>query len=155
VDFKFHEQPAWARSFAMLMRAAPWIEPALDCADMLIPMPISRERLRERGFNQTLLIARQLARDKVTNDVLLRVRDAPAQSTLPRKERLHNVANAFAVDPLRVDALRGKRVVLLDDVMTSGASLHSAATALKKAGVGHLCTMVFARTQHSDEGLRQ
>lgn len=147
VDFKFHRHTGWARGFATLMRSAPWVEPALESADLLIPMPLSRERLRLRGFNQALLLARALEPAKVAAHLLLRVRDTPPQSSLPRPERLRSVQNAFALDPLHVGQLTGRRVVLLDDVMTSGASLHAAARAVRQAGVAHITTLVLARTE--------
>ena len=120
-EFKFRAQPAWARSMALLMRSAPWVEPALDAADWVLPMPW-----------------------------LLRIRDTPAQSSLARKERLSNVAHAFAIDPLRQRDLEGKNVILVDDVMTSGASLCAAAQALRQAGVGQVTALVFARAEHPD-----
>ena len=150
VEFKFREQTAWATTFATLMRATPWIEPALENADLLIPLPLSDQRLRERGFNQTLLLARALSPDKVDARLLLRTRNTPAQHTLSRKDRLANMRLAFAVEPLRREALHGKRVVLLDDVMTSGATLRAAADVLRQAGASHLTTMVFARTPSSE-----
>jgi ComF family protein len=146
VDFKFSGQAAWARSLAGLLRSAPWAEPALEQADMVIPMPLAPARLQERGFNQSLLLAHSLGYDKVRNDLLLRVLDTRAQSALPRKERLANVQNAFAIDPLRHTQLQGQRIVLLDDVMTTGASLGAAAGVLRRAGASHITAMVFART---------
>lgn len=147
VDFKFHQQPGWARGMARLLRSAPWVEPALEQADLIIPMPLSRQRLQDRGFNQTLQLARALDRSKVVHDLLLRIRDTPPQSSLPREERLHSVRGAYAVDPLRADAVKNKRIVLLDDVMTSGASLFAAARALKEADTAHITGLVFARTE--------
>ena len=147
VDFKFHQQPGWARGMARLLRSAPWVEPALELADLIIPMPLSRQRLQDRGFNQTLQLARALDRSKVVHDLLLRIRDTPPQSSLPREDRLHSVRGAYAVDPLRANAVKNKRIVLLDDVMTSGASLFAAARALKEAGTAHITGLVFARTE--------
>lgn len=147
VDFKFHQRTGWAASLATLMRSAPWVEPALESADVLLPLPLSRERLRQRGFNQTLVLARALEPAKVVADLLLRIQDTPPQSALPRKERLRSVQHAFAVDPLRASRLQGQRVVLLDDVMTSGASLHAAARVLRQAGAAHITALVFARTE--------
>jgi ComF family protein len=147
VDFKFHQRTGWARSFATLMRSVPWVEPALDAADWLIPMPLSRERMQERGFNQTLLLARALEAEKVRANVLLRIRNTPAQSALSRKDRLTSVAGAFAVEPLLHSTLAHKRIVLLDDVMTSGASMSAAACALRSAGAAHITGLVFARTE--------
>jgi ComF family protein len=146
-DFKFHQRPGWAASFAALMRAAPWVEPALEAADVLLPMPLSKERLRERGYNQALVLARSLDAPRLAHGVLLRVRDTPPQRTLPRNERLRVVQGAFAVDPLQTHRIKNKRVVLLDDVMTSGASLHAAARVLRGAGAAHITALVLARTE--------
>ena len=146
-DFKFRQHPGWAHSFAQLLRATPWVEPALDAADMLIPMPLSRQRLQERGYNQARVLAHALDRTKLADGVLLRMLDTPAQRTLPRSERLRAVQHAFAVDPLQVGRLAQRRIVLLDDVMTSGASLHAAARVLRAAGAVHITAMVLARTE--------
>lgn len=147
VEFKFQGHTGWAASLATLMRSAPWVEPALDAADLLIPMPLSRQRLLERGFNQTLLLARALAPELTRHDVLLRVLDAPPQSALTRDERLQNVRNAYALDPMQAHLVANKHVVLLDDVMTTGASLHAAARVLRAAGAAHITGLVFARTE--------
>jgi predicted amidophosphoribosyltransferase len=74
------------------------------------------------------------------------VRDTPPQRELPLAERLRNVQDAFAVEPLQAAQLRGRRVVLVDDVMTSGASLRAAATVLRQAGAAHITALVVART---------
>ena len=146
-QFKFGNQPGWAAELATLMRSAPWVEPALEQADRVLPMPLARERLAERGYNQALLLAKQLAAHKTDASLLLRTRHTPAQSELKRAERLRNVRGAFAVEPLRAPELRGRRVVLVDDVMTTGASLHAAATALRQAGAARITAVVFARTE--------
>ena len=145
-QYKFAGQAGWARSFALLMRSAPWVEPALDEADLLVPMPLSPERLAERGFNQALVLARALASSKTEAALLLRVRHTAAQADLDRKERLANVKGAFAVEPLRAPQVRGQRMVLVDDVMTSGASLFAAAEALRQAGAARVTALVMART---------
>jgi ComF family protein len=149
-EFKFREQPAWARSMALLMRSAPWVEPALDAADWVLPMPLSAQKLQSRGFNQAWLLAQALSPAKARAQWLLRIRDTPAQSSLARRERLSNVANAFAIDPLRQRDLEGKNVLLVDDVMTSGASLRAAAQPLRQAGVRHITALVFARAERTD-----
>ncbi|MDR3370465.1 ComF family protein [Rhodoferax sp.] len=146
-DYKFHAEPGLVRSFATLLRAAPWVEPALDEADLLLPMPLSAVRLKERGYNQALLLARQLEPKKTRADVLLRIQDTPAQHTLKRAERLTALNHAFAVEPLLASVLKGLRVVLVDDVMTTGASLYTAARVLKTAGASHVTGLVIARTE--------
>ncbi len=146
-DFKFQQHPGWAQTFAQLLRAAPWVEPALEAADLVIPMPLSRQRLQDRGYNQAHVLACALDASKVAHGVLLRMVDTPPQRTLSRNERLHAVRQAYAVDPLRTHQLAQRRIVLLDDVMTSGASLHAAARALRQAGAAHITALVLARTE--------
>ncbi|MEP6789985.1 MAG: ComF family protein [Ramlibacter sp.] len=145
-QFKFHNQPGWAQALATLMRSAPWIEPAIEAADVLLPMPLAASRLAGRGFNQALELARYLAPAKVRSSLLLRVRDTPAQVALDRAQRLANMKNAFAVEPMLAATLRGKHALLVDDVMTSGASLASAALALRQAGAARVTAVVLART---------
>jgi len=145
-QFKFDGHIAWARTLADLMRATPWAEPALDAADVVVPMPLSDVRMRERGFNQSALLARQLAPAVTRDDVLLRVLHSPPQSSLPRHARLANVQSAYAVEPAVFSELRALRVVLVDDVMTSGASINAAAQVLRQAGAAHVSGLVFART---------
>lgn len=147
VQFKFQEQIGWANTFATLLRSTPWVEPALEAADFLIPMPLSPERLRTRGFNQCVVLAKALDANKTRVNLLQRVMDTPAQSALPRKARLASVQHAFAPNPMEGQQLKGKRVVLLDDVMTTGASLNAAASALRQGGATHITAMVLARTE--------
>jgi ComF family protein len=145
-QFKFNGEAGWARSFAVIMRSAPWVEPALDDAEIVLPMPLARERLAERGFNQSLELAKLLAPGRVDAGLLLRIRHTPAQSALDRKARMANVKGAFAVEPLRVSDVACKRVAIVDDVMTSGASMFAAAQALRAAGAARVTGIVLART---------
>jgi predicted amidophosphoribosyltransferase len=90
-QFKFQGDPGWAATLATLLRSTPWAEPLLEAADLVLPVPLSRQRLRERGFNQSLLLARHLAPRKADASLLLRLRDTPAQSGLSRSQRLRNL----------------------------------------------------------------
>ncbi len=146
-DFKFHAQPGLVRSFATLLRAAPWVEPVLEAADCLVPMPLSDSRLRERGYNQAVLLAHQLERRKTRTDLLLRIKDTPAQHTLKRAQRLSVLADAFAMEPLLAESVKGKHILLVDDVMTTGASLFAAARVLKAGGAARVTGLVLARTE--------
>lgn len=152
--YKFGEQPGWAGFFAGLLLRTPGVAQALgelDAKDWLIPLPLSAERLQSRGFNQSWELASALARQSRTpaqadTRLLLRLRHTRPQSQLGREARLANVKGAFQVDPLRAAQLDGRRVVLVDDVMTSGASLFAAAQALRDAGAAHITALVLART---------
>ncbi len=103
-SFKFQRRRRLGRAASpTLLRSAPWVEPALEQADLVLPMPLAPARLRERGFNQALELARRLAPRKTDATLLLRTRDTPAQSGLARAERLRNLRGAFALEPLRAE----------------------------------------------------
>ena len=143
---KFREQPGLANALGLLLRSAPWVEPLLEASDVLLPLPLSAQRLRERGFNQAALLARQLAPGITDTASLLRIRHTPALSGMDRKTRRANVRGAFAVEPARIGRVAGRHILLLDDVMTSGATLHEAARTLRRAGAANVSAIVFART---------
>jgi ComF family protein len=146
-DFKFHDDPSWAGMLGQLMMQAPGVAEAVLQADWVLPIPLSRHRLRERGYNQAALLARQLSRDRLHPDLLWRLQDTPAQASLTRAQRLRNLRHSFALNPGQASLLKNRRVLLIDDVMTTGATLHSAARVLRQAGGArevHAC--VLART---------
>lgn len=144
--FKFSAEPGWAATFADLMRAAPGAAALLARAERVLPLPLAPARLAGRGYNQALELARQLAPGRVDADSLERSRETDPQASLDRTGRLRNVSGAFRVRPQAVQALHGRSVLLVDDVMTSGASLAAAAQALRRAGVRQVSALVLART---------
>lgn len=153
--YKFGERPGWASFFAHLLLQTPGTRQALDDlqkADLIIPMPLSTERLQSRGFNQaweltSALVAQTHCLATPDARLLLRVKNTRPQTELSREARLANVRDAFQVEPLRAHLLSGRRVVLVDDVVTSGASLFAAASVLRAAGAQHITGMAIARTQ--------
>lgn len=146
--YKFHQ--ALDLRETLLERLDQALEAAeAEAPDWLLPVPLSRERLRERGYNQSHELARALAkRRRLASDpeLLLRVRDTEHQLRLPPEQRSANVRRAFAVEPRRAQALRGSHVALLDDVMTTGATLFELARVLQQAGVVQVQAWVVART---------
>jgi ComF family protein len=113
--------------------------------DAIVPVPISATRLMERGFNQAMEIARHLARSTgcaINRDVLRRVRDTVPQADLPHDAREANVRGAFA----STGAVAGMTIGVVDDVMTTGASLQEIARTLKRAGALRVENWVVART---------
>lgn len=113
----------------------------------IVALPLHPARLRERGFNQSLLLAKRISRQldiPLLTDACERVRNTPPQSTLPWKERDKNMRQAFACKP--GTDLRGKHIAIVDDVMTTGASTGELARALKLAGAREISVWVVART---------
>jgi len=120
--------------------------PRLRTADLLVPVPLGRQRERERGHNQAELLARAIARPsglKVA-DVLVRTRETRSQTSLDPRERRENVRGAFEVLGAG-GRVSGKRLMLIDDVLTTGATLVAAAQALSAAGAADVGAVTFAR----------
>lgn len=117
--------------------------PASERADLVLPVPLSPRRLRERGYNQSAEIARHLAaRAPLELFLCERSRDTAAQTTLPWSERRRNVRGAFRC----ARAIPGGTVAVVDDVMTTGATLDEIAHVLKQAGAARVVNWVVART---------
>ena len=147
-DFKFHAALDLASTLTERIAAA-WRARHLEPPHWLLPVPLAKERLRERGYNQAWEIARRLAaRIGGTADarLLTRVRDTAHQLALPPDRRAANVRGAFAVAPEGLARLRDDHVVLVDDVMTTGATAAEIAAVLKQAGAGKVTIAVLART---------
>jgi ComF family protein len=120
-----------------------------EAPDLVLPVPLSATRLAERGYNQAWELARRVARLAALParaDVLLRPLDTAHQADLNRAARQHNLRQAFMVDPRQRAAVQGRRVALVDDVMTTGATVREAAAALKRAGAAAVQVWVLART---------
>lgn len=146
---KFHGDTGWAGPFADLMLRAPGARELLDGCDCIAPVPLTPARLAERGQHTPWELVKALVRRHprpARADALARLSDGPAQHRLARAERLRNLAGAFVVPPQRLAALAGRRVLLVDDVTTTGATLLAAAQALRAAGVSGVDALVFART---------
>lgn len=145
---KFRGEAGLAGALAGLLRRTPGAAALLDGTDLLLPMPLSDTRLRERGFNQAALLARRFAPGHHDYDdaTLLRIRHTPAQSGLDRRARQAGVRGVFALEPARAARVQGRRLLLVDDVMTSGATLHEAARVLRRAGAASVSALVVART---------
>lgn len=124
-------------------RLAQGIAARAGAVDALVAVPLHHSRLRERGYNQSLELARPLAKQLglPLRDGLERLRATPPQATLTREERRRNVRAAFAAR----SPFTGLRVALVDDVMTSGATVDAAARCLRKAGAASVEVWVVAR----------
>ncbi len=106
-------------------------------AKAIIPIPLSKQRLRERGYNQSMLIARFLSKKlniPILSDSLIKVRHTIPQSMLGEKDRIKNIKGAF----LLKKSLKTDKIILVDDIITSGATINEASLALKKGGVNEI-----------------
>ena len=141
---KYGLDQSLGRALAEFLDAAPALDP--ESYDVVIPVPLHRSRLRWRGFNQAALLGEALARRlNCPLDVasLARLRSTPAQTTRDRAQRARNVRRAFGVSrPARV---AGRRVLLVDDVMTTGATADECARVLRAAGARRIDVLTLAR----------
>ncbi len=127
----------------------------LTGADVLIPVPLHWRRLWTRRFNQAAALSKAISEDAgvpVLFDTLRRVRSTPQQIGLSKTDRASNVQGAFRVPPERKATIAGRRVILIDDVLTSGATVDTCAKALLKAGAANVDVLVFARVVAAGRG---
>lgn len=144
---KFHDQWAGlARYVQMMLRLG---RPLLEGADMLVPVPLHWRRLIARKYNQSALLAYGVSQQTgivCMPELLTRVRYTRPQMRLDRKTRLANVKHAFAVPDARQAMLHDKTVILVDDVVTTGATANACARALLHAGAREVRVLALART---------
>lgn len=141
--FKYRGKVALAEALGRLWRTSALPQQL----DLLMPVPIHPSRLREREFNQSLLLADQLNRRlqiPLSFDNLVRLRFTVPQTELTRSARLKNLRRAFAVR--RPDEVREKRILLIDDVFTTGTTVNECAQTLRKAGAADVYVYTLART---------
>jgi ComF family protein len=127
--------------------------PELQCA-AVVPVPLHAARLATRRFNQSELIARHVARAlslPPPADLLRRTRDTPSQVGLSANQRVLNVRGAFEVPAVNAAQVKGKSVLLVDDLMTTGSTLAACARALRRAGSGPVCALTLFSTHYSAE----
>ncbi len=146
LGFKYADRTEGAAAYgAWLARAGAELTAE---ADLIAPVPLHWLRLFARRFNQAALLAQALGRETglpVVPDLLLRRRHTPSQGRLSADQRRRNVAGAFAVRGARAPRLAGRRVLLVDDVLTTGATAAACARTLRRAGASAVDVLVLAR----------
>ena len=132
----------------LMMQAAPNWRPK---ADLIVPVPLHAQRHAKRTYNQSELVAKQLSAEygiPVAATSLLRRRNTTPQVTLKSDERVHNMKNAFhAVESI----IKGRRVLLIDDVVTTGATIYASAEALQQAGATYVSAYCLARAERTGQ----
>lgn len=148
---KFRQSPGTARLMADLMVEDPEANALMSGADLMAPVPLSLPGLLERGYNQSWELVRHLRRKHpapppAMPDLLTRPEGGPALHTLPRAQRLQASQTLFEVHPKHQAHLQGATVLLVDDVLTTGATAQAASLALREAGARAVHVWVFAHT---------
>jgi ComF family protein len=141
-SLKFNADYKNARLLGMLL--AERLDKTAKRPDCILPVPLHKARYRQRGFNQAIEIARTVSRElQIPLDLISchRHRNTPHQTALSAKKRRKNLKNAFSI----IKPLYAQHIAILDDVMTTGSTVHELAAVLKKAGVGKVDVWVCAR----------
>lgn len=151
MNFKYHDKPSYGRTLGQMLIAA--ISGNLDMSrfDLVMGIPLHKSRMKERGYNQSELMANSIA--ALTGlprgtGLVERVRNTSSQSLLTREQRRENMAAAFRVN--RLDKVRGKSILLVDDVLTTGSTLNECSRVLKEAGAKEVVAVALA-SRRSDQ----
>ncbi len=145
--FKYSDQIHRLPAYANLLRQSG--AELLARADAIVPVPLHKSRLRQRKYNQSSLLAHAIAKPynlPVWDGALLRTRNTPPQAGLDRDARQSNVKGAFGVNHAFADRLRGAHILLIDDVVTTGATVAVCAHALRQAKVKATDVLSLAKT---------
>jgi ComF family protein len=145
-----------AEEMATRMSRLSWPQDVIDERSALVPIPLASARKRQRGYNQSALIACALGicwHIPVWDEAVVRTRETTSQTRLTPQQRLDNVAGSFGVAGETRDALRGAHVVLVDDVVTTAATLNTCARALYEAGARIISYVTFGRAHASGDRL--
>lgn len=145
-----------ADGMAERMARLAWPRDVVEERAALVPVPLAQVRQRERGYNQSFLLARALAgawKVDVCADAISRSRSTRSQTELTPEERVGNVAGSFQLDGRHRDRIRGKHIVLVDDVVTTAATLNECARVLYAGGARIISYVTFGRARASGDRL--
>lgn len=145
-DFKFRHCLGWARLFSDVMFRHPTAQDILNKTDYLVPIPSSHQRIRERGYDHLRELLCNTRQEIAPTIWLQRLHQTTPQHRSSRDQRLTLDKHALIIPSHLRPLLRGSKVTLVDDVMTTGATLYATADALKQAGASEVNAIVFART---------
>ena len=146
LQYKFNDKAYLYRTFCEFIVKNKKVFDFIKSYDIIIPVPIHKARMRERGYNQSELIAKELAKKlelKVYTDVLIKIKNNKMQSTLSSKEREINTKNVYKL--VNLEKIYNKRVLIFDDIYTTGATINSCIEEVKKANVKKIGILTLAK----------
>ncbi len=143
-DLKYRDSTYLAKKLARILQ--PFAASEIQDCDLIIAVPLHLAKLRSRKFNQSILLAQNFTKTKLVRDFLLRIKNTPAQVGLKKKQRQNNLKNAFIINPKYRDVVQGKKILLIDDVITTATTVESCAKLLKKSGAAKVTILAVAKT---------
>lgn len=146
IDYKFNNKSYLYKTFSNLILKNKKVCEILKNYDIIIPVPIHKKRMQVRGYNQTELIAKELAKKthlKFEKEVLIKKKNTDMQSLLTKVKRIQNVKDAFIIK--NEEKIYNKRILIFDDIYTTGSTVLECAKALKKAGIKKIGVLTIAK----------
>lgn len=146
IKYKFQNKPYLYKTFSKIILKNKKTCGFLEKYDIIIPVPISRKRKHERGYNQTQLIAKEIAKIlniKLGNNILIKERDTKAQSELSKKERAINIKDVFKITDYKT--IKNMKILIFDDIYTTGSTANECARVLKEAGAQKVGVLTIAK----------
>ena len=146
IDYKFNDKSYLYKTFCEIIKNDKKTLDFIKSYDIIIPVPIHKKRMKTRGYNQSELIARELAKtygNKMYTDVLIKIKNNKAQSTLNKEERENNAKNVYKL--CKLEKINNKKVLILDDIYTTGATVKECALELSKANVKEIGIFTVAK----------
>lgn len=146
LNYKFNEKSYLYKTFVnFLLKNEKWFEIFKTC-DTIIPIPISKKRKKERGYNQSLLIAKELSKKlqlSLNNNCLYKMKDTIEQSKLNKEERKKNIQGVYKLK--NQEKLKDKKILLIDDIYTTGNTIEEASKTLKQADINGIIVLTIAK----------
>lgn len=146
LKYKFNEKPYLYRSFIKFFEIYQKKYAQFDFYDIIVPVPISKKRLKTRGYNQSYLIAKEISKIlniKLENDILAKQKDNIAQSTLNKSEREENVKCVYKL--VNENKVKNKKILLIDDIYTTGSTVNECSKILTNAGAEKIDIFTIAK----------
>lgn len=146
LQYKFFEKAYLYKTFSYLILNDKNICTYINEYDIIIPVPVYIKRKKEKGYNQTELIAKEIANTcslEYKNNVLKKIKDTKKQSTLTKRERKENVKNVFVIE--NSEQIKNKKIILFDDIYTTGSTVYECYKHLKKAGASKVLILTIAK----------
>ncbi len=150
LDYKFNDKSYLFRCIVNFLLNSEFLFEFLQSYDKIIPVPISKKRYKERGYNQSALIAKGIQRDmaihlKYVDDCIFKVKDIIEQSKLNKEQRQDNIKNVYVLNNNKISELQNKKLLLVDDVFTTGSTVNECCRILQKAKPERIGVLVLAK----------
>ena len=146
LDYKFHEKAYLYKTIANFLLKNEKLFEKIKSYDTIVAVPISSKRMKNRGYNQSLIIAKDIAKNTglvLVNNCLIKTKNVTAQSTLNKAQRIQNIKNAYELKNKKL--LENKKILLIDDIFTTGSTANECCKTLKQANIQKIGVLTIAK----------